>query len=278
MAAGIYLPSGVSTLTSLANSKHWGKAIAIHEAAPNVGFLAAPLATEALLGWGSWRGVFALLGTASMLVGIGFARFGRGGQFYGEAPSLGAFRTFFGDRAFWIMVVLFTLGIAAGLGVYAMLPLYLVVERGMDQNWANTLVAISRIPALGMTFLAGWATDRFGPKQTLRVVFPLTGLMTVLLGATPGSWIVVIVFLQPMLASCFFPPGFAALSLIGPPKARNVAVSLTVPFAFLLGGGAIPIGIGYMGDAGSFALGIALVGGIVLSGFIFSTLLKFSDT
>jgi NNP family nitrate/nitrite transporter-like MFS transporter len=36
MAAGIYLPSGLSTLTSLVRSRDWGKAIAIHEMAPNL--------------------------------------------------------------------------------------------------------------------------------------------------------------------------------------------------------------------------------------------------
>ena len=42
----------------------------------------------------------------------------------------------------------------------------------------------------------------------------------------------------PMLASSFFPPGFAALSRIGDDKFKSIAVSLTVPVSFLLGGGA----------------------------------------
>ena len=55
MAAGLYLPSGLATLTSLVHTKHWGKAIAIHEWAPNLSFVAAPLISEALLLWFSWR-------------------------------------------------------------------------------------------------------------------------------------------------------------------------------------------------------------------------------
>ena len=101
--------------------------------------------------------------------------------------------------------------------------------------------------------------------------------MTALLGAVEGYWIVVVVFLQPMLAVCFFPAGLAALSCLGPPSSRNVAVSLTIPFAFLVGAGAIPTGIGIMGDSVSFALGFALVGVLILAGFMLSLILKLPE-
>jgi len=274
LAAGLYLPSGISTLTSLVSPNQWGKALAIHELAPNLSFVAAPLISEALLLWFPWRTVLAVLGVASLLAGIVFARFGRGGKFPGDAPSVASFRTILTKPAFWIMTVLFSLGITGSLGVYAMLPLYLVAERSIDQHLANTLVAFSRISGLGMAFLAGWATDRFGARRVMAAVFFLTGTMTVLLGIIKGYWIVVIVFLQPMLAVCFFPAGFAALSCIGPPSSRNVAVSLAIPFAFLIGAGAIPTGIGVMGDTFSFAFGFALVGVLILFGLILSLTLK----
>ena len=277
LAAGIYLPSGIATLTSLISPRHYGKALAIHELAPNLSFVAAPLVSEALLGWISWRGVLALLGAASVLLGIAFARFGRGGEFLGETPSPGPFKTLLALRSFWIMVGLFSLGISATLGIYTMLPLYLVSARGMLREWANLLIAFSRIAAVGTAFLAGWASDRHGPKATMVAVFLLTGLVTMLLGAVPDSWLVAIVFLQPALAACFFPAGFAALSMIGPPRVRNLAVSLTIPFAFLVGAGAVPTGIGNLGDAGFFSLGIIMTGGLIFAGFLLSLYLKFSD-
>ena len=43
LAAGLYLPSGIATLTGFVGRPHWGKAIAIHELAPNLSFVAAPL-------------------------------------------------------------------------------------------------------------------------------------------------------------------------------------------------------------------------------------------
>jgi len=181
------------------------------------------------------------------------------------------------DRSFWIMVALFSLGIGASIGIYSMLPLYLVTDREMVRSWANYLVALSRISAVGITFLSGIATDRLGPKVAMGSVFLGTGLITLLLGVVPGSWIVLIIFLQPMMAACFFPSGFAALSRIGPPHVRNISLSFTLPPAFLIGGGAIPAGIGVLGEMGSFDLGISLVGGAVMSGFILVHYLKFPE-
>ncbi|RLB29038.1 MAG: MFS transporter, partial [Deltaproteobacteria bacterium] len=74
-----------------------------------------------------------------------------------------------------------------------------------------------------------------------------------------------------------FPPGFAALSRIGPASVRNISVSLTVPVGFLVGGGAIPTGIGMLGDRGFFDLGISLVGVIIMSGFLLVRYLKFQE-
>jgi NNP family nitrate/nitrite transporter-like MFS transporter len=67
--AGLYLPSGIATLTGLVAPRHWGKAIAIHELAPNLDFVTAPLLSEALLNWTSWRGVLILFGIGSIAAG-----------------------------------------------------------------------------------------------------------------------------------------------------------------------------------------------------------------
>jgi NNP family nitrate/nitrite transporter-like MFS transporter len=258
-------------------SEDWGKAIAIHELAPNISFLAAPLISEALLVWFTWRNILALLGLASLFVGLVFVRFGKGGDFPGEPLSPSNVKSLLREPSFWIMIVFFSLGISGSLGIYTMLPLYLVSERGMTQSWANYLVALSRISGLGVAFLSGMVTDKLGPKVALGGVLLFTGFLTLLLGIVPRSWVVLIVFLQPLIAVCFFPPGFAALSRIGPPSVRNISVSLVVPFGFLIGGGAIPTSIGLFGDAGNFNFGFALVGMIAMGGFILLHYLRFPD-
>ena len=239
IAAGPYLPSGIATLTTLFQSRQWGRAIAIHELAPNLSFVLAPLICEVVLYKYSWRAVFRVLGIAALLLPLVFARYGRGGEFHGEPVGYASFRNLLLKPAFWVMVILFSLGISSTLGVYAMLPLYLVTEHGMDRNWANTLIALSRVSGIGVTLAGGWATDRFGPQRVF-----------------------------------FFPAGLAALSMVSSVKERNIAVSLTVPLAFMVGGGAVPTFIGLMGDVHSFGWGIALVGGLILTGFVFSGYIK----
>lgn len=267
-AAGIYLPSGMATLTSLIRTGDWGKAVSIHELAPNLSFVTVPILCEILLLKLPWRGIIGLLGFASLCAGVAFACFGKGGRFPGQAPSIGAFRTLFSVPSFWIMATLFGLGITGSLGIFSMLPLYLVAERGMERNWANALIALSRISGLFMAFLSGWASDRLGPKATLVGVMGFTGLSTVCLALVPDRFLVIPLFLQPMASVCFFPPAFAALARLGPPETRNVSVSFTVPAAFVLGAGVAPITIGAMGDVWSFSAGIGLFGSLILLSMI----------
>jgi len=263
LSAGFYLPSGLATLTAIINPRQWGKAIAVHEMAPNLGFVAAPLLAEIFLFWFSWRTILIVFGLTSLLMGLANERYGKCGEFTGTAPRLGAIRTLVKQRSFLIMLILFCAGIGSFFGIYTMLPLYLVTEHGMEREMANALVAISRIPGMAVVFAAGWATDRFGPKHTLVWIFLLTGILTMGLGFAEGFWIYVFVFIQPMIAVCFPPAALVALSLIGPPETRNIAVSITIPFAFLIGGGIFPILIGILGDAGAFGLGIVVVGGLI---------------
>jgi NNP family nitrate/nitrite transporter-like MFS transporter len=278
LAAGLYLPSGIATVTSIVLSpRDWGKAIAIHELAPNLSIMAAPLIAEGLMLWFPWRGVVALIGAAAVVAGMAFIRLGKGGQSRGETPSPQTLRLLFAQPAFWVMMALFSLAIGASFGVFTMLPLYLVAERGFERSAANQLVAFSRLAGPVVVFVAGWTADKVGPKRALGGILLATGMATALLGMVRGAWIVPVMFLQPMLALCFFPAGFAALANIGPPDARNVAVSFSIAVAFLVGGGAIPAGIGMMGEKGSFALGFVLVGVLLAGGVIILRYLRFYE-
>jgi NNP family nitrate/nitrite transporter-like MFS transporter len=278
LAVGLYFPSGIATITSLVKARDWGKAIAIHELAPNVSFIAAPLVAEGFLLWCSWREGIVLIGVVAILAGVAFLYFGgKGGRFPGEAPSQKNLRLLFVQPGFWIIMALLSLAIGASMGIYTMLPLYLVAERGFERSWANQLVAFSRIAGPIFAFGAGWASDKLGPKRALVGVILATGVATVLLGMARGEWIVPLLFLQPTLAVCFFPAGFSALSLVGPPPVRNVAFSLAVPVGFLVGGGAVPAALGLMGEQGSFALGITLYGVLLLGGLILLRYLRFYE-
>lgn len=277
MAAGLYLPSAIASLTAIIPSRHWGKALAIHDIAPNLSFVAAPLVCEAALVWFSWRTVFLLTGFGALVMSPVFTGYSRGGQFRGKAPSFVSLRQLFGNLSVWVLVLLFSLGIISTMGIYTMLPLYLVSEYGMDASLANKLIALSRIPSIIIVFFGGWATDRIGPWRMIKIVLLFTGLMTFLLGIASRSLISYIIFLQPLVAACFFPAGFAAMSLMVPAQLRNIAVSLIIPLTIVVGGGLAPVFIGFISDMGSFGLAFIICGGLITAGSLFTGAFKFDD-
>jgi NNP family nitrate/nitrite transporter-like MFS transporter len=172
------------------------------------------------------------------------------------------------------MVVLFALGVSSTIGVYAMLPLYLVSERQIELSRAITVVAFSRFygPILGI--VGGWVSDRLGPRQTMVMSLTFTGTTTLLVGLVATTWISIVVLLQPLLAVWFFPAAFAALAATTPAAARNLAVAFTIPFGYLIGGGIIPTFIGIMGDTGDFNHGFMVTGTLILLGSLLAMLLK----
>lgn len=265
-AAGLYLPSAIATITALIASRHWGKGIAIHELAPNLAFVAVPFLAELLLASMSWRTILLYFGTISVVLSATFAVFGRGGRFAGTPPVLHVVRMLLAMRSFWIIALLFAMAVAATLGVFAMLPVYLVSAKGMTEAWANTLVGLSRIICPPMALVAGWSADRFGVRRTMAVTLALSGATTILIGAGHDNWLLLGIFLQPAVSVGFFPAGFSALAGIGNPTMRSVAVAMAVPLAFVLGGGLIPWLLGIAGDFERFGWGFVGVGLFILLG------------
>jgi NNP family nitrate/nitrite transporter-like MFS transporter len=264
VATGLYLPSGMTTITAAIRSVHWGKAIAFHEFAPSCAFILAPFIVEGLLLLFRWQEILVLIGAISLILGLVFLRLAPGGDFTGEAPTLDNIRLLIGRPAFWIMVVLFALAIGSSMGIYSMMPIYLVAERGIDRELANMLIGLSRIPLLVLGLAAGWISDRIGPKPTITVAILFIGLMTILLGVLPGRWVMLMVFLHPMLTVSFFPAGFTILSRIVPPRARNLSVSVTMLISYLIGAGFLPVILGIFGDKGAFGTAFILMGSLML--------------
>ncbi|MFC1823380.1 MFS transporter [Thermodesulfobacteriota bacterium] len=266
MAAGLHTPSAIATITAMVNRNDWGKALAIHQLAPPLSLILGPLLTVALLGWLSWRTILALLGCVTILVSLAFIRYCPCGDFPGDAPRPALVKEVVSERSFWIMIVLFALAMGGSVGIYAMLPLYLVTERGLDHELGNTLVGLSQISGLFMIFFAGWLTDRIGEKRAIAAALLASGIATIMLGMLSGGWLKLMVFLQPAMLACYFPAGFSALSRIVQPGLRSIAASFGPSISFVLGGGILPAAIGYMGQTYSFGLGITMAGGLIVLG------------
>ncbi len=266
IAAGLGLPSNVATITALVTRQDWGKALAVQQLAPPLSLVLGPLLAIALLTIFTWQTLLACLGIFALITSFSFFRFGKIGGFPGDAPSFPVLKVILSQRSLWVMVILFAFGMGGQVGIYAMLPLYLVAEHGMNSEFANMLLGLSQISGLFMTFFAGWMTDRIGEKRAILLILLAAGMTTIFLGTLSGAWLVFIVFLQPAIIVCYFPAGFAALSRIVQPNMRSLASAWAPPMAFLLGGGLFPTALGYIGQVYTFGLGITIAGCIIMIG------------
>ncbi len=265
IGAGLYTPSGIATLTGVAHARHWGKALAMHEVGPVLGFFAAPLLVNVAVQVAHWRVLFALLGLVCLVMAPTYKRVARGGRFPGAAPKPRHLLAIARHPAFWVVALFFILAAGLEVGVYSMLPTFLIVERGMSEPVANTLVAMSRLTALLLVVGSGLLADRLGAKLLIALAAISSGLATLLIGASTGAVLVVAVFLQPMLVAAFFPPGFVMMASVATDETRNLVVAMVIPIAYLFGGGLVPTVIGFLAEHGRFGTGFVIVGALMMA-------------
>jgi NNP family nitrate/nitrite transporter-like MFS transporter len=276
--AGLNQPSVVATTAAIVRREDWGKALSIQQMGPRLTYVIAPFLAVGLLAVFSWQTSLAVLGVFMALCGIAFLFWGNCGGFAGTPPNPSLLRIVFGTRSFWIMVVLLALGIGAQAGLYTMIPLYLTSERGFTSAQANLILGLAGIAPLVTAFLAGWLTDRMGEKRALLLFMVLTGATAIVVGSVSGAALVASIIVLSTLSACFFPPAFSALSRIVQPNLRNLAAGFGPPIAFMLGGGLLPLALGYMGQAYTIGLGIVLTGAAVALGAFVVLGLRLLDT
>ncbi len=264
LAGGFYLPSGVASLTGLVRKKDWGKVLGFHQLAPNLAYILAPLAAEFFLAWQSWRMVLVVYGFASLMLAAGYARWGKGVSGHTDPPELKVFTDMVREPSLLIIAALFVLGMGLNQGVFVILPLYLHFERGFDPGWANFLLALSRTVAFGFPLAGGWLADRFGVRQVLLTAFIFVTLGTFLLVFLPNAWLWIALMVQAGASVCILPLCFAMMAMVTTPGNRAIAVSVVVPLAHFLGSGMVPLGVGFLAEAGYFNLGFLGLGGLTL--------------
>jgi NNP family nitrate/nitrite transporter-like MFS transporter len=265
-AGSIHLPSAIATITAEIQKSDWGKGLSVHQLAPPLSFVSAPLIAAMLLRWLSWREILLFWGVISIISALFYTIFGKGGSFPGRVVNAKNVKIVISTGSFWIMLILFAMAMCGNAGIFAMLPLYFVEERGFDLTSANILIGGSQLSGVVMLFFAGWFTDRIGEKKMMAFSLLAAALLTVLMSCLNGWLLIVVLFLQPAVLTAFFPAGFAALSRIVSPSMRSVVNALGPPIAFLIGGGVMPTIIGYMAETFSFSSGIFVAGCFILLG------------
>lgn len=264
--AGLYLPSALASLTDWVSKEHLGKAMSIHELAPNLGFITAPLLAEILLKILNWQGALTFVGAGAIVMGLLYLWWGgRRGTIKGTPPRLQSMYLIIKNPSFWVMAAFFLISIGSSLGSYTMMPLFLVTEIGMERGWANTLIGLSRVFGTIILFFSGIIIDSLGAKRGMTLFLSFTGFFMLFLGLIPGPFLTpFFLFLQTASAACLFPVGFTILSLIFSEELRSVGVSMVILVGFILGGGVVPSLLGHWAEAFSFSSGFTLLGAIFI--------------
>jgi len=265
LCAGLYFPSGLAAITATVRKPDWGKAIGVHDTAASLSFVLIPLFAELILLAGTWRDALWVLGAVQAAVAVVYFRKGLGRESFGASPRPSVLAAILRTRQFWLLSFFFGIAAGSSLGSFNMLPLYLTTEHGFARETANTLVSAARVSGLFMTLVAGYLTDRLGVKAALRLYFAACAVLTALYGLTSGPLLIASLFLQSAVATCFFAPGFTALSRAFAGPAQNVATSVIGLGAAIIGQGLVPTMLGAAGSAGHFGLGFVVLGFLLLA-------------
>jgi MFS family permease len=260
IATGTYIPSILPIITETYESRHWGKALGIHDSAASLSISSIPILVTLGLHFLSWRTLLLLLGAASLLLPVYFWKVSIEPKH--ETSQQGSpVADLFKRRPIWIIGLLWIFAAGSCLGVYSILPLYLIKERGIDFHFANTLFGISRVGGVFVSIFIGFLTDRFGYRFMLILCLVTTGLSTIGLALSSTlPMILVTLILQATLSVGFFPAGLAALSNLTPLSERSMAIGVAVSIGMIFGMGFTPLLLGIIADHLSFQVGILWLG------------------
>jgi NNP family nitrate/nitrite transporter-like MFS transporter len=260
ITTGTYLPSIIPIITETYEYKHWGKAIGFHDSAASFSIFSIPLLVAFGLYFLSWRRLLLVLGIASLLLPIFFWKVSLEPK--EEISQQGSrYLDLFRRKTIWIMGLLWMFSGASSMGIYSILPLYLIKEQGIDFHFANILFGISRAGGVFVSILVGFLGDRFGFRKMLVMSIFTTGLSTIGLSLSYTLPLILIsLILQAHLSFAFFPIGLATISKLVPLSERSMATGVILSLGVVLGLGVTPFILGVVADHINFQAGILGLG------------------
>lgn len=274
LSTGPYIPSIIPILTETYDSRHWGKVIGIHDSAASFSIFATPIIVALGLNVLSWRGILLILGLICFVLPIFFWKVSVEPNI-GDSKFGGSYKKILKNNLFWIMGVFAIMASGSSIGLYSILPLYLIKERGIEFGFANTLFGISRIGGFFISILSGFLTDRFGYKKMIILSLALAGLSIIFLSfASNITMLTITLFLQAIFSIAFFPAAFSAISKLTPPSERSIMTGLIFSIGGIFGMGLTPLFLGIVADHYGFQKGIFWLGVIIISSSFLGRILK----
>ncbi len=272
IAAGAYLPSVIPIITEHYEERLWGKAISIHESAASLAIFSAPFIALLILSFFPWRAIFIVFGIVFILCMLVF-------HLATEEVKVAEGKTSYlrgllksGDL--WLMAIIWIFAAGANLGLYFILPLYLVKELGLDVGAANTIFGTSRLGGVVVGISAGFLVDRFSLKKTMFVLVLLSGLFTMSLAVRQMAWMKLFLLLQSSINIGYFPVALVSIQRMFEREERGPATGFIITLGVVCGVGVTPYLLGLSGDHLSFRFGIFVLGALGAASSILVWLLK----
>jgi NNP family nitrate/nitrite transporter-like MFS transporter len=259
LGSGLYLPSAIPMLTSIYRRRNWGKAIALHDTGAHFSILFIPLLTALGLKFIHWKNLFIILCGACLIMIVFFWLFIPNISHKNDKKA--RFSSILRRVDFWVIAALWVFATAANLGVYNVVPLFLVKERGIPIETANAIFGFSRVGGVFVAIVAGMLADRYGVKKVLYISFLATGLSTMgMATVTSFYFLVIMLVIQATVCIAFFPVGLVAISMLSSIHERSIYTGASVAAGILGGLGLTPLILGAVADVWSFQVGIFFVG------------------
>ena len=259
LGSGIYLPCAIPLITSVFGRGNWGKAIAFHETAASFSIFTIPLLSVFTLRFFHWRAFFLIMSGFIFMVVI---------LFWGLSPDprpvkeKGAqISSILCRKDLWVMAVFWAFAGISSSGIYNVIPLFLVKEKGMLFETANSVFGISRLGGVFITILIGFVLDRYEVKKILLIILLSTGLSTAGLAVAQMFWLLVVMLaIQATVSVVFFPVAMVAVSKMTTLSERSVFTSIILAITVIVGSGITPVVLGAVADAWNFRIGIFVTG------------------
>jgi len=260
LATGSYSPAMIPIIAETYDSRHWGKVLGIYDTAASSSVFVVPLLVTFGLHFLPWKTLVLVLAMAALLLPVLFWKVAvepKPAVSFQRGRALDLFRR----RSVWVLGLLWVAASASYSGLYSMLPLFLINERGLVFDHANTLIGISRAGGFLFSIASGFLVDRYGYRRLIIFSLLSTGLSTIVLAIAPNLTVLMIgLILQGTLSNVFFPAGLAAIPHLNPPSDRPMATGLIFFLAVIFGTGAPPLLLGVTADYFSFQIGILGLG------------------
>jgi MFS family permease len=274
VALGTYLPSIIPIITETYEPRHWGKAIGFHDCAASFSLFTTPLLVAFGLHFLSWRRLLLFLGIASLLLPIYFWKTAIEPKKQ-ISQEKGRYMDLFRKKTVWTLGLLWIVANGSCAGIFSILPLYLVKERGIDFDYANTLIGVSRAGGIFATIIFGFLADRYGYRKIMKMSIFATGLGTIGIAVVHNLPLFVITLIfQAIVSLGFFPAAFAAVSKLTSLLERAMATGVVLAFGVVFGTGFTPFLLGTIADHYNFQVGILGVGIVTTLSSLLVGLLK----